>query len=424
MIACNMCGGTDATVHVDGMGTWHCYDPVAGKPFPHKVAVCETCGHVFSIWPEDLTVKYVDEEYVTCDTDLEQYTTYVQFVLAGIPQRRRRPRILEIGFNQGALLKRFHGLGFECYGIEAGQRNVEAARALMPDAHLDAGLFNSEWISQFPKDYFDVVMLTSVFEHIANPADMLRAIRPYVQTEGRLFLLVPDLAAYTPTMQIPRDAQAIYGCSQMKFFYRNFFHCFAQHVNHFSTPSLTRYLSALGYQTAQIATLGFVWISAVPCEPDDGAFEYPDLVDYHNQLMCRYADLLDNIRQTVIRRLDGKQLVCYGAGKELAYFLDVFQPLGVKVHAIVDDARAGESVGELTVHDSKELPSLSPDVCVATSFDYEREIAKKAMACLPDTVEVYTLTDLITPDDLTIPNYVDFRPQANASLLQTLQPVP
>jgi 2-polyprenyl-3-methyl-5-hydroxy-6-metoxy-1,4-benzoquinol methylase len=410
MHRCNICDQSDSKVMIDGPGTWHCYDPVIGKPFPFQVAVCQHCGHVFGVWDRDRTEQYVEEEYVTCDSDLEQYTAYVQFVLAGLPPMNRPPRILEIGFNRGSLLKRFHDLGFDCYGVEPGRQNVEAARARMPRAKLDQGMFDAEWAARFDDGYFDVVILTSVFEHIPDPVGVLRSARTCLAHDGRLFLIVPDLASYTPTIQIKREHEAMYGCSQVKFFYRNLFLCYAQHVNHFSAASLTRYLAAFGFQTQQIATIGYIWVSAAPAEPVNPSLDCPDLVEYHTQMMTHYEELLDGMRQTVVNQLAGKRVVCYGAGREFGYFLDTFAPLGVEVLAVADDDPSQSTVHGVPCVKPGELASYDPDVCLATGFDYENEIAEKATALLPDTVEVATLTQLISAHTVTIPRWTTIEP--------------
>lgn len=402
-----------------------------GATFPFKVAVCQRCGHVFGWWQNDRTHLYADSEYVTCETDLEQYSAYVSFVLAGIGQGKRRPRVLEIGFNRGALLKRFYDLGFECHGVEPGPRNVRAAQVKMPHAHLDVGLFDADWMQQFKTGYFDVVMLTSVLEHLPEPSDVLRAIRSRLDPGGRLFIVVPDLCFCTPTYQIPKDARERYGCSQLLFFYRNLFLCYAQHINHFSGPSLTRFLAALGLQTTQIATIAFIWVLAAPAEADDPSFRYPDLVDFHMGLMDYYGKLLHTMRQAVLGKLNGRRLVCYGAGRDLGYFLDIFAPLGVEILAVADDA-AGDCRLQIARHDSQsaiqrslpcvrpeQLASYNPEVCLATSFDFEDQIAAKAKKVLGSSVEVLTLTGLISEHQITIPRLAEYRVMPAATLAPT-----
>ncbi len=411
MLTCNMCGETDVHVHVEGAGRWHCCEAARDSPTPYQVAVCQTCGHVFGTWANDMTRLYTEEEYVTCDSDLGQYDSYVQFVLAGLPHRRRQPRVLEIGFNRGALLKRFYDLGFDCHGIEPGPRNVEAARAKMPNATLDVGLFDTDWVEKFGAEHFDVVMLTSVLEHLPNARDVLSAARRCLRPQGRLFLVVPDLCFYTPAFQTPAGPREWYGCSQLLFFYRNVFLCYAQHINHFSTPSLIRYLDALGLRTTQTANIANVWASATPHEPVDSSFDYPDLVQFHTKMMDHYERMLDDMRQGMLDKLANRTLVCYGAGREFHHFRDVFAPLGVEVAAVADDSLLEADVAGVPCIRPQEIARHKPDICVATSFEFEDGIAAKARSILPDSVEVLTLTQLICEHELTMPRFLEWQHQ-------------
>ncbi len=410
MPTCIMCGRSDADVRIEGLGAWHCYEPSRDRSFPYQVAICRRCGHVFGAWQQEQTHLYTEEEYVTCSTDLEMYSSYVIFVLGDLPQSKRKPRILDIGFNQGALLKRFYDLGFECYGIEPGRGNVEAARRRMPKAQLDVGLFTEGWAQQFEPGCFDVVLITSVLEHLTDPAGTLSTIRWLLNERGRVFVIVPDLACYTPTFQICKNDRPRYGGSQLVYFYRNFFLCYAQHISHFSAPSLTRYLPALGLQPTRVASMGSnFWALAAQCEPTDNSFEYEDLVKYHGELMDYYDNLLSRLRQGMLDRLRGRTVVCYGAGREFSHCHDVFDLLGVKVAAVADDLPQTHDVRGVHCVIPQALAGFRPDVCVATSFDFENEIAAKARSILPQSVEVLTLTELISEHDATMPCWVDYR---------------
>ncbi len=406
---CRICESSRSDVRVEGEGSWHCVDPALDRVFPYRIAICRDCGHVFGIWDRDRLNQYTDEEYVTCDDDLEQYTAYVEFVLTGLRAMNRKPRILEIGFNRGALLKRFYDIGFECYGIEPGEQNVRSARARMPEAKLYEGLFDADWIDQYAEGFFDVVMMTSVFEHVCEPTDILRAVQPRLRRDGQLFLVVPDLARYTPTFQTNAMHRGVYGCSPLVFFYRNFFLCYGQHINHFSSPSLTRYLAATGFKTTRVADIGNLWVSASPSDHGVESFEFPEIVEYHSALMDYYEELLERTRSRVVDRLADRRVVCYGAGKEFKYFGDVFSRLGVEIMAVGDDACSTDSVNGTECVSPENLRKSNPEICVATSFDYEHEIAEKAKAILPDNVEVVTLTELLSQIDDDMPSFTSLR---------------
>ena len=410
MPTCIMCGRDEAEVRVEGLGAWHCYEPSLDRPFPYQVAICRSCGHVFGTWNRDQTYLYTDQEYVTCSTDLEQYSTYVIFLLGDIPHPKRRLRVLDIGCNQGALLKRFYDLGFECHGVEPGPANVEAARDRMPDAHLHVGPFTEEWAQRFGPGTFDAVLITSVLEHMVDPAGTLAAIRFLLNEHGRVFILVPDLACYTPTFQIRRGHRQRYGGSQLIYFYRNIFLCYAQHISHFSGPSLTRYLPALGLRPTRVASVGSsIWTLAAPCEPVDPSFEYEDLVEFHTELMDYYDDLLAKMRQGMRDKLRGRTVVCYGAGREFLHSREVFASLGVPIAAVADDDRSEPGVCGVPCVRPEELLNHNPDTCVATSFDFEDEIAEKARSILPQSVEVLTLTELVCEHEVTVPCWIDYQ---------------
>ncbi|MBI5863074.1 MAG: class I SAM-dependent methyltransferase [Planctomycetes bacterium] len=409
MPTCNVCNGTDAAICIEGAGTWHCYEPSLGKPFPYRVALCRRCGHVFGDWDHDHTQQYVDEEYTTCETSLPIYDAYTTFCLQAMPRTKQRPaRVLEIGFNRGALLQHFYDFGFECHGVEPGRKNVEFAQRRMPKARLDQGFFSPEWIQQYPEGHFDLVILTSVFEHMTEPMAVLRAIRPALSEHGRLFLLVPDLAQYTPAYQVKPADRDRYGCAPLVFFYRNFFLCYAQHVNHFSPASLKRYLSVAGLEVCQMANISGLWYLAAPGDAAPSQMDFPDLVQYHHGLMAYYQRLLHDMQTAMRNKLRGKRVVCYGAGRDFGYFLDVFRPQGIEPLAVADDTAPAGTIHGVTCVPPQKLALFRPDVCLASSFDYEDQIAAKAAKALPAATEILTLTQLIYELDIAPPNFTDF----------------
>lgn len=416
MPTCNICEKDNVNIRVRGLGTWHCYEPSLGPPFPYSVCICRGCGHVFGAWDQDRTEKYVSEEYVTSETSLPIYDAYFTFCVQQLPRYKARPaRVLEIGFNRGALLKHFYDFGCECHGVEPGRKNVEFARMRLPDARLHQGLFDEDFAGQFEAGYFDLVILTSVFEHMPRPMDVLKSIRPLLSPAGRLFLLVPDLAQYTPTYQIkPADRQR-YGCSPLIFFYRDFFLCYAQHINHFSPASLARYLGVAGFQPVQTATISGLWYLAAPTAPASSHMNFPEIANYHAELMTFYERLLQRMRDAMIAKLAGKRLVCYGAGRDFGYFLSIFRERDILPLAVADDAAGPEKINGVRRVGPQQLAALRPDLCLITSFDYEEVIAPRVRAVLPG-VETITLTQLIYELDIEPPVLATYNPLPHTAL--------
>ncbi|MBO89838.1 MAG: hypothetical protein CMP14_09985 [Rickettsiales bacterium] len=100
---------------------------------------------------------------------------------------RMPKRVLEVGCNEGHMLKFCEGMGAETLvGIEP---SVEKEIQLGKSTTILPGYFDG---SVFPKESFDLVYLISVFEHIPNVAAFLRDVRDVLAPGGRLALSVPN----------------------------------------------------------------------------------------------------------------------------------------------------------------------------------------------------------------------------------------
>ncbi|MDD4979779.1 MAG: class I SAM-dependent methyltransferase [Candidatus Omnitrophica bacterium] len=96
---------------------------------------------------------------------------------------------LDVGTNVGFFLNNAKKWkGWNLYGVEPSPSLSELAREYfalnIKTAFLeDAG---------FERNFFDVVTMTDVFEHIANPAKILNEIRRILKPDGVLFIKVPN----------------------------------------------------------------------------------------------------------------------------------------------------------------------------------------------------------------------------------------
>lgn len=109
-------------------------------------------------------------------------------------------RILEIGCGAGGNLigakKRLTEMGRRCeiVGVE-----IEAGAAAIARERLD-GLVQMNAESQpftaYPKDYFDLVIMNYVLEHVVNPWAFLRKWLPYLKIGGTLIVGVPNICNY------------------------------------------------------------------------------------------------------------------------------------------------------------------------------------------------------------------------------------
>jgi SAM-dependent methyltransferase len=99
-------------------------------------------------------------------------------------------RLLEIGFGDGAFLKRAKALGYDCAGLERSAAAAEVLRGTGIDARAGGP-------DAFAGRSFDVVVAFDVFEHIALPdlSDVLRQLGALVEPGGRLLARFPNMAS-------------------------------------------------------------------------------------------------------------------------------------------------------------------------------------------------------------------------------------
>jgi len=100
-------------------------------------------------------------------------------------------RVLDIGCAYGYLLKKFDEVGCETYGVDISKHAIEMARketrATLYVHDVDKGL------PMFSDEYFDLVTMIHVIEHLDSPYNVLREIRRVLKLRGRLVVLTPNL---------------------------------------------------------------------------------------------------------------------------------------------------------------------------------------------------------------------------------------
>jgi len=97
-------------------------------------------------------------------------------------------RILDIGCGRAWMLAKLKQLGWECYGTEWSETLVNLHRQNGLQVFREIDLRDCHFADQ----YFDVVTLWHVFEHIYNPSEILAEIRRVIKPGGLIVLATPD----------------------------------------------------------------------------------------------------------------------------------------------------------------------------------------------------------------------------------------
>lgn len=106
------------------------------------------------------------------------------------PPARAGGTLLDIGCGNGRFLAVMHALGWHVHGIEPDERSAELARqssGARVEAELDEELYAPE--------YFDVITMNHVLEHLADPVPMLQGCFRLCRPGGLIGIAVPNWRA-------------------------------------------------------------------------------------------------------------------------------------------------------------------------------------------------------------------------------------
>ena len=158
---------------------------------------CKACGLIYT----NPMVKDASKNYWG---DEKKYYAEGRLIFEGLARHNRdrnyledlriiekiKPQgnFLDIGTNMGFFLRHTRGKKWNVFGIEPSPTLSEIARKYF-------GLnVKTTYLKEagFQDDFFDVVTMTDVFEHIADPREILPEVKRVLKKDGVLFIKVPN----------------------------------------------------------------------------------------------------------------------------------------------------------------------------------------------------------------------------------------
>lgn len=160
---------------------------------PLVVSMCHNCKMIQTRYRTDPVIRYDNKDipYSYTSSNSQFSRAYWQSVAQGIAtQYPKTTRILEIGSNDGYLLKCLMELGFtNVCGIDASPKMVELARA--SGVECSQGIFNEELVCQDDGKQYDLIMAFNCFNHSDNPRSFLRGIKSVLAEHGTFLFESP-----------------------------------------------------------------------------------------------------------------------------------------------------------------------------------------------------------------------------------------
>lgn len=111
--------------------------------------------------------------------------------LRQIETRKNRGKLLDVGCGDGFFLVFALQRGWDVYGLDTCPGAIQVAKEKLGERVS----LNTLTEASYASDFFDVVSLFEVLEHLPNPMDHLREIHRILQSGGWICLSVPNFAS-------------------------------------------------------------------------------------------------------------------------------------------------------------------------------------------------------------------------------------
>lgn len=161
----------------------------------YQIVQCRKCGLVYSnpiLEPSKIEKLYKQSKYTYGDYEADLRKTYGKYLKDIMLYLPGKQKLLEIGCGNGFFLKEAKKMGFEeVFGVEPGRETVaKASQEVKKNIIID--VFRK---GQFKKDYFDVICMFQVLDHLTDPNSVLQECFRILKAGGSLICINHNVAA-------------------------------------------------------------------------------------------------------------------------------------------------------------------------------------------------------------------------------------
>lgn len=196
-----------------------------------SVLRCKTCSTVY----RSIVRRFnYDESYTASAPAIPAYVTARQNeLIASFGQYRVTNRYLDVGFGRGGTLRAAFSANWDVYGAELSRSAIEmATREGFNVTYGELSQVN------YPDDYFDVIVMSELIEHLEDPIPLLREASRILRHGGLLYLTTPHGDGVTRRLLCERwTVLARY-----------------EHIQLFSKEGVERMITANGFRDISVET--------------------------------------------------------------------------------------------------------------------------------------------------------------------------
>jgi SAM-dependent methyltransferase len=162
------------------------------NPRPKAGAILKQYEHDYT--PDSIVDKRSQTSKISFRAKLKKKLGRIWYWIGGyygVSQIKIGGRFLDIGCADGNILETVRDAGADAYGIEINPRYVDLCR----DKGLNVQCGSVEDL-RYPDNYFDIIWMSQVVEHLRSPKNCLQQLRRILKQDGKLYLFCPNAESY------------------------------------------------------------------------------------------------------------------------------------------------------------------------------------------------------------------------------------
>ncbi len=144
-----------------------------------------------------MALKQHKDAQVRYDQQVENATNYVMPFIEHTHPLGQGTNVLEIGCGEGGVLLPFINRGCLCVGVDLNAERIDLCNAFLED-EVAAGkvefmlknVYDDDFLKRY-KNYFDVVILKDVIEHVPEQEKFIPYLKNFLSTGGQIFFGFP-----------------------------------------------------------------------------------------------------------------------------------------------------------------------------------------------------------------------------------------
>ena len=282
-VICPICSSNDCTIYikpnVDIVDPIKLYGATSGIKGTQTIVICKKCNMKYENprFSENLILKaYSYNNEINHDTQYNLRVKSFKDMLESLINKNAIPnsktKLLDVGTASGAFIEAACQLGFKASGIEPSFELVE--KGLERNLDIKQGSIEK---NNLKDNFFDIITLMDVIEHICYPKDGLIKIKKKLKTNGLLIINVPD-----------------HGSLIARLMGKKFWWYISVHLHFFTYATITKLLLETGFEVShkqnywQTLNFGYLISMAVKLNIPMSKFLYKICPDMLKKIPVKY----------------------------------------------------------------------------------------------------------------------------------------